>query len=83
MTVSFRKIDIPLASTAPSSPSSLSYSGLVTNTDEVVGELLDDVSGISGLVVGAVVADDDGLLSLDNDNSGPALKEARAYIRTG
>ena len=46
---------------------------LVAETGEVVGELLDDVGGVAGRVLLAVVADDDGLRRLGDADAGPAL----------
>lgn len=46
---------------------------LVAEPDEVVGELLDDVGGVPGSVLLAVVADDDGLRRLGDGNARPAL----------
>ena len=53
---------------------------LVAETDEVVGELLDDVGGVSGRVLLAVVADDDGLRRLGNGDTRPALSGGKQQL---
>ena len=47
---------------------------LIAESDEVVGELLDDVGGVPGRVLLAVVADDDGLRRLGDGDARPALR---------
>lgn len=46
---------------------------LVTNADEVVGELLDGVGGGTGLDGLGVVSDEDGHVGLDDDDALLAL----------
>lgn len=46
---------------------------LVTNADEVVGELLDGVGGGAGLDGLGVVSDEDGHVGLDDDDALLAL----------
>ena len=53
---------------------------LVAEAGEVVGELLDDVGGVAGHVLLAVVADDDGLRRLGDADAGPALSGEKTAV---
>jgi hypothetical protein len=54
-----------------------SYQVLVAESNEVVGKLFDDVGSVSGLVLGAVVSNNDGLVGLDNGDTVLALREEK------
>ena len=57
--------------------------GLVADRDEVVGELLNDSGGLTGLGSRVVHTDDYGLLGLDADNAiGSLLSVDATVVRT-